>query len=188
MRVRRAMGIAVSAVVVTAVGCGDDEDGIASATGGDADLRQEYVDALVEVTDEAGAVFTVEEHRCMVESFVDGLGVDALDEAGVTPDDIRNDPDTGPEDLGFDFSGEQAADFYDRLWDCMDLRAFFIEGMGAGATLPDEVIACLDENISDDMLERVFTRLFTEGEDAFDDGLDPELENALSHCPLPAGE
>lgn len=187
MRIRRALCVATSILVVAAAGCGDDDGGGTGISAGAAGLRQEYVDAIVEISDDGDEAFTVEDRTCMAESFVDGLGVDAMDEAGVTPDDIRADPDSGPGELGFDFSGEQAADFYDRLSGCMNVRAFFLEGMGSGGELPDEAIACLDENISDDLLERFFTVGFTEGDAGFDDDLDQELDDALEPCIQLAG-
>lgn len=188
MRIRRAVCVATSVLVVAAAGCGDDDGGgTGTSGGGDAGLRQDYVDAIVETAGDGEVPFTVEDRTCMAESFVDGLGVDAMDEAGVTPDDIRDDPDSSPSELGLEFSGEQAADFYDRLSGCMNVRALFLEAMGAGGELPDEAVACIDENVSDDLLERFFTVGFTEGDEGFEDGLDQELEDAVAPCSQLAG-
>lgn len=201
-----AAGIAALVLIASAAACGDDDSGADSAdevtttttddgTGerrdGDGDataptggLRQDYVDAIVEVADVGDQSFAVDERTCVAESFVDAFGADEMAEAGVTPDDIRRGEGQGPGDLGLDFSDAQASDFYDRLTGCMDIRAKFIEGLGAAGELPPEAVACLDSSIDDDLLERFFTTSFTQGDEGFDDdpALEQEFQDAVAPC------
>ena len=114
---------------------------------------------------------------------MDGFGVDEIVAAGVTPDDVGSDEVDGPGDLGLEFSDEQAASFYDRLTGCMDVKALVIEGMTNGADLPEDAADCLDENLTDDLLEGFLTTGFTQGDAGFED--DPELETELDDAVAP---
>ncbi|HEX6424345.1 MAG TPA: hypothetical protein VFZ79_12760 [Acidimicrobiales bacterium] len=150
--------------------------------------RQEYVDAIVALEDENDDDLTPDQRRCVAESFVDGYGADEIAAAGVTPDDIARDDVDSPDDLGLDFSDEQAAAFYQRLTGCMDIRTLLIESIAGdgGAQLPG-LVECLDENLTDDLIERIVIIGYTQGEDGLDatPGLDAELEEALTPCLAP---
>jgi hypothetical protein len=150
--------------------------------------RQEYVDAIVAVSDSDDEALTLEHRTCLAESFVDGYGVDEIVAAGVTPQDIRDEPDAGPGEMGLEFSDEQAASLYDRLTGCMDVRAFLIEGIG-GDDLSQESMDCLDENLTDDLIERFLITGFTQGDAGFEDNpeLEDELDEAVGPCLIQPG-
>jgi hypothetical protein len=190
MRANRGLGtivLAAVAVAAAAAGCGDDDgDGGGDASSGQ---RQEYVDAIVALAEgDDGEALTAEHRTCVAESFVDGFGVDGLADAGVTPDDIRDRGADGPGELGLDFSDAQASDFYDRMSGCMDLRAVVLDSVASEIDDPD-VMACLDENVTDELLERVVVAGFTEGDDAFAPGseLEQEYQGAIMPCVTLAG-
>ena len=184
---RRTMG-AVALVAVLAVlgaACGDSDDG-------GSDQRQDYVDALEASAEQDGGL-SAEERTCVAESFVDGYGADAIDEAGVTPDEIRD--ATGPDELGLDFSDEQKDEFYAQLTDCMDVRTLMLDALSEDADSPDEVRACLDDNIDDDLIREFLVTGFTEGDAGFEDNpdLEAQLNAAFALCvpttgaPAPGG-
>lgn len=198
MRPRRAMGAAVLLLVVggavacggddddsdTSSGSGDDTTEATGSTGSSDDLRQEYVDAVVAIWDDDDEGFSADARTCVAESFVDAYGVEELEAADLTPDDIAESDAAGPGDLDLDLSDEQRASFSDRMTGCLDLRALVGEVLGADGELPPEVVACLDENLTDDLLVEFFTTGFTEGDAGFEDdpALEEEFNTAVSPC------
>jgi hypothetical protein len=185
--------LAAVALAAVAAGCGDDDggngDGGAGGDDASSEQRQEYVDAIVALADDDdNEAFTAEHRTCVAESFVDGYGVDELADADVTPDDIRSRGADGPGELGLDFSDAQASDFYDRMSGCMDLRTVVLDSVASEIDDP-EVLDCLDENVTDDLLERVVVAGFTEGDDAFAPGseLEQEYQGAIMPCVTLAG-
>lgn len=197
MRPRRAMGAAVLLLVVGgAVACGDDDDSDTSSGSGDDttetteasdssdDRRQEYVDAVVAIWDDDDEGFSADARTCVAESFVDAYGVEELEAADLTPEDIADSGADGPGDLGLDLSEEQRSSFSDRMTGCLDLRSLVGEVLGSGDELPPEVVQCLDDNLTDDLLVEFFTTGFTQGEAGFEDdpSLEEEFNAAVSPC------
>jgi hypothetical protein len=179
----RRMMLAVAVLVTGAFGaaCGDDDGG---GSGGESssDEGQEYVDAIVASNDDSE--LTDEENECFARAFVDAVGVDQLQDA-VSPDEIRDNPQSSPEELGITLDDEQADGFWEDVNDCMDVRAAFVEGLTAGENLSDETVGCLEDALDDDLLKRVFVTTLMEGEDALqqDEDLMGDLIGVLSKCP-----
>ena len=203
MRLRGMMGAAVLLLVVGGVAaCGDDDDSDTSTdetapdtgdTGdggetpaGDDGLRQEYVDAIVFIGSENdNEAFPEDARLCVAESFVDAFGAEQIQAAGITPEDITSGEMDGTDDLGLEFSEEQASAFYDQMTGCVDLRELVVEGiLGAENELTPELIACLDENLTDDLLEQFFVTGFTQGDEGFETnpGIEQEFETAVTPC------
>jgi hypothetical protein len=174
MTARRAVASAALLTVLAVLGaaCGDSDD---SASGG-SDQRQDYVDALAASAEESGDGLSAEERSCVAESFVDGYGPEQLDEAGVSPDDLRE--ADGPGELALDFSDEQKDAFYGQLTDCMDVRTLMLDALSEDADAAEQVRACLDDNLDDDLIQRFLVTGFTEGDAGFAD--DPDLEGQLN--------
>jgi hypothetical protein len=169
----------------TSSGSGDDTTEATEATGSSDELRQQYVDAVAAIwDDEEDERFSVDDRRCVAESFVDAYGVEEIEAAGVTPDDIAESDAAGPGDLELDLSEEQRSSFSDQMTGCLDLRALVGEVLGADGEMPPEVVACLDENLTDDLLVEFFTTGFTEGDAGFEDdpALEEEFNAAVSPC------
>lgn len=184
MRPTRAIGAAMLILATAGAGCADEaSDSPEGDSEASAEERQEYVDAIVAVSESDDEAFTLEHRTCVAESIVDGYGVDGIVASGITPQDIRDEPDAGPGEMGLEFSDEQAASFYDRLTACMDVRALLIEGFG-GDELSQEAADCLDENLTDDLIERFLITGFTQGDAGFEDNpeLEDEMDDAVSPC------
>jgi hypothetical protein len=178
---RRTM-LAVAALVMAALGagCGDDDGG----GGGESSSEegQEYVDAIVASNDDSE--LTDEENECFARAFVDAVGVEEL-EGAVTPDEIREDPESSPEEFGITLDEDQADAFWEDVNECMDVRAAFVEGLTEGEDMSQETVDCLEEAIDDDLLKRVLVTSLIEGEDALeeDQELMSDLIGVLSDCP-----
>jgi|Tabmets5t2r1_1033131.scaffolds.fasta_scaffold00799_3 hypothetical protein len=179
---RRTM-LAVGVVVMVAVGaaCGDDDGG---GGGGESTSEegQEYVDAIVASNDDSD--LTDDESECFARAFVDAVGVEEL-QGAVTPDEIREDPESSPEDFGISLDDAQADAFWEDVNECMDVRAAFVEGLTEGEDMSQETVDCLEDAIDDDLLKRILVTSLMEGEDALeeDEDLMGDLIGVLSDCP-----
>jgi hypothetical protein len=177
---RRTM-LAVSVVVMVAVGaaCGDGGGGGGEST---SEEGQEYVDAIVASNDDSD--LTDDENECFARAFVDAVGVEEL-QGAVTPDEIREDPESSPEDFGISLDDAQADAFWEDVNECMDVRAAFVEGLTEGEDMSEETVDCLEDAIDDDLLKRILVTSLMEGEDALeeDEDLMGDLIGVLSDCP-----
>jgi hypothetical protein len=177
---RTMLAVAVLMMAALGAGCGDDDDG----GGGESSSGegQEYVDAIVASTDDSE--LTDEENECFARAFVDAVGVEQL-QGAVTPDEIREDPDSSPEEFGITLDEDQADAFWEDVNGCMDVRAAFVEGLTEGEDMSQETVDCLEDAIDDDLLKRVLVTSLVEGEDALeeDQELMSDLIGVLGDCP-----
>lgn len=179
----RPVTVALTALALGTLGgaCGDDGGG---GPGGESssDESQEYVDAIVAANDDDEAV-TAEDMECYGRSLVDAVGVDVLQGAGITPEEMSDSDSLN--NFGITFSDAQADALWSDLNECMDVRAFFYRALADGGEVSNETVACLDNTIDDDLIKRFIIGAVTEGDDAFqeDDQLTRDLAAAFSECP-----
>jgi len=151
------------------------EDGATTTTDGEPSSDpQDYVDALVaNFEGEAGEqVFEPGQVECLAERFVDVVGIDELQAAGVSPDEFaEGDGSEFPPELGVD--EDKANELYDQFAACeMDLGEVFTKIFASeGEDLTAKQQACLDEVFTDENLRASFVADFL-GEDLEDDPLD----------------
>jgi hypothetical protein len=136
-----AMGVSVAA-------CGDDGDGDETSA-----QAQDYVDAIVASSDDDSQL-TQEENECFARAFVDTVGLERLREV-VTPEEIRENPESSPGELGLTLDDTQGDALWDGLNDCMDVKAAFLESLAGDDGLPAETVTCLEGALDDDMLKQL---------------------------------
>ena len=179
---RRIM-LAMTMVVMCglAAACGDDDGGASGGESGSAEGK-EYVDAIV-ASNETSEL-TDEENECFARAFVDAVGVEQL-QGAVSPDEIRANPETTPQEFGITIDDDQADAFWNDVNECMDVRAAFVEGMTEGEDVSEETVNCLEDAIDDDLLKRVMVTSLMEGDEALDqdEELMSDLIGVLSECP-----
>lgn len=179
---RRIM-LAVTTVVICglAAACGDDDGGGSGGESGSAE-SQEYVDAIVASND--ASELTDEQNECFARAFVDAVGVEQL-QGAVSPEEIRANPETTPQEFGITLDDDQADAFWNDVNECMDVRAAFVEGMTEGEDVSEETVSCLEDAIDDDLLKRVMVTSLMEGDEALDqdEELMSDLIGVLSECP-----
>lgn len=149
------------------------EDEVTSTTDGEpSGDPQDYVDALVATIDGAGEeFFEPGQVECLAESFVDVIGVDALEAAGISPDELaEGTASTFPPELGLDEA--EANELYDQFGACeIDLVEQFSKIFAAGRDLTAEEQACLEGVGTDENLRASFVADVL-GEELEDDPLD----------------
>jgi len=180
---RRLTALVLSGFLLVTASCGDDD-------GGEGDLsseEQEFVDAaMAEYDAEEAAPLTEDDARCIVQSMVESVGVDRLDELGITPEQFGSQDDAPfPEGL----TEEEANGVVDGFEGCIDLSGLFLDGMAEDETLSAEAKECLADAFDEDTIRRIFVTMLTEGEDALeqDEDLMAEFLGIFSECPEALG-
>lgn len=135
---------------------------------------QDYIDALVaNFEGDAGEeVFEPGQVECLAERFVDVVGIDELQAAGVSPDEFaEGDGSEFPPELGVD--EDKANELYDQFAACeIDLRELLTKLFTSeGNEITAEQQACLDKVFTDENLRASFVADFL-GEDLENDPLD----------------
>jgi hypothetical protein len=162
--------LTVSLFALAACGGGDDSGG-----GGLSGEEKDFVDSAMKDFDAKEAEpLTEDQARCIVEGMVTGMGVDRLDEIGITPETFSSEGDS-PFPSGL--TDDEADKVIKSFDSCFDLEELFLEASLSDASLTDEAKKCLTDAIDSDTIHKVFKVMLTEGEDAL--GNDPELTQAL---------
>jgi hypothetical protein len=177
MRLLRHLVLPVT-LLTFAVGCGDDGEG---GGGGLTAEEQAYVDEALEGFDpEEEAPLTEDDARCVATSMVEGVGVERLEEVGLTPESFSSD-----EDLPDGLAVEDAQTIVDGMKGCIDLQELMLAGIAEDASLSEETQECLAEHFDDDLVERSMVALLSEGTDALSEqsGVGAELMAAFVACP-----
>jgi hypothetical protein len=178
----------LAVVLVTAVAaCNDGGDGSGGGQGGGglSDAEQAYVDDAMEDFDaEDAEPLTRDDAECMVTRLVQDVGVERLEEIGLTAESFSTD-----EDLPDDLSEEDARRVLDSMGRCFDLRELFLAGLAEDEDIPAEAQACLEEQLDDDFVDRVMLTLLTEGEEALseDSAMASEMIAMFTECQGAAG-
>ncbi|HYZ98389.1 MAG TPA: hypothetical protein VE575_06535 [Acidimicrobiales bacterium] len=179
---RLRLGVAVLVVGVLGAACGDDGGGGGVFGGGDGggsngdsstERGQEYVDAMVAWDDENDDL-TEDEKECVSRGWVDVIGVDALD-AATSPEELAESEGQSLSEVGLSLDEQQRDGFWEALAGCIDVRQLVLDQIGED--VPEEAVACLDENMSDDFLRQFVLTGMINGEEAIQE--DQELTNGL---------
>jgi hypothetical protein len=179
---RKLLPVVVSGFLLFgAAACGDDDD-----EGGGGDLssdEQEFVDAaMADFDPEEAEPLTEDDARCVVVSMVDALGVERLEEVGLTPESFA---DEGDDSFPSGLEEAEANRVVDGFEGCFDMSQLFLDQMADDESLSPEARECLAEAFDEDFTRRIFVTMLTKGEDALeeDEELTSELFAAISQCP-----
>ena len=144
----RVVGRAGLALLFALAACGGGDDGKAA-------------DAISEsLTAENDELFQVTEEQadCVGEGFVDEIGTDKLTEYGILTEDLEASDET----LGTKMEQADAEAAAGVIVECTDAEKLFSDAMSQGQEIPAEAQACIDEALTDDVLEDFFTATFAQ--------------------------
>lgn len=135
---------------------------------------QDYVDALVATIegDEGEEVFEPGQVECLAGNFVDVIGVEALQSAGVSPEEFaQGNGSNFPPELGVDEA--KANELYDQFAACeVDLAEVFTKAFSSGGgEVTAEQQACIDDVFTQANLRASFVADYL-GDDLADDPLE----------------
>lgn len=140
------------------------------------DIDEVLVDSVAAgILEEPDPNFPVDEPqaRCVAEDMVEGISLQRLIVIGLQSDG------NGSEQFS-DLSDEETETFTQAFINCLDVRQILLDGMAANG-VSDEVLACLDQEITDDDIEALFVAGFA-GDDsdaAAEEILTPAIETCL---------
>lgn len=181
----------VAAALLTVAACGDggtaDDDAAGSTSGADSDASVADLDtynaAVIDDLENGGGLpFGEAESRCMAEGFVESIGLDALQAAGVTPEELVAEE---PSELGIDYDDAQAGRFAALMRGCgLSASDLLLSGPGeAGADVPEDLAACVDENVDADALFALAGQTMADGGAIDEAGAGAILADAVTACP-----
>lgn len=121
-------------------------------------------------------VVTQEQADCVGDGFVEEIGTDRLVEYGIITEDLTTDSTIDTVEM----STSDAQSAADVMQDCADVKEIFAGAMGE---LPAEAQDCIDEKLTDDVLNKFLVAVFSNDQEAGTQ----ELTAALTECITPQG-
>lgn len=153
--------------------------GCSSDGGGGADVSEAekpYVDAMAEgmaSAEDEELSLTEDQERCISARFVDVIGVERFEQAGIEPADLRTDEEA-LEFTEIDLSEDEGNRLYDSFGACdVDLRQVMLDAMAADEEITPEMQACMEGAFTEENLRKLMVTSMVKGEDAAED--DPAL-------------
>lgn len=177
----RILGIVTAGLLVLAA-CGgdgdsDDAEGDAGNEGAGVDAGA-YVDAMV--AEGGGGLLDDGQVECRAQAVVDVIGVDALEGAGITPEELG--AGGVPDDPDLELPDDAEARLADALGACDGvveaMEGYLLEGFGPA--LPDGVGECVREVVDDEAMAAVVAAVVL---NTGDGGFDALMASAASDCP-----
>lgn len=159
---------------------------VLASCGGGGDGKSEeakpYVDAMsTSMTEEDSFPGDEKQATCFSEGFVDIVGIDKVKKMG-TPKEFAED-NTNMEFDDLDLTRDQGEKLYDQFGECdMDMREMLLAEVDDEDTT-DEVKACLEEELTDDIVKDFFVTTMLDGEEALETSpAGSKLTQALMGC------
>ncbi|NLD78680.1 MAG: hypothetical protein GX643_18690 [Acidimicrobiales bacterium] len=165
----------VAALAFSATACSDDDGG----GGGNAavtDENREFVEALKasmrDSSDDADDVqLTDDEIDCLAPRYVNILGVERIEAAGVTPGDLES-SDMDFSDVGITTDDGNA--LFDAFGQCdVNIRERMLESFAADDEMSNAAAACMEGVFTDDNVRKLMVSGMVNGDEDMED--DPEL-------------
>lgn len=159
MKIRTTAAVGVLALALAACGGSDDE----AASKAIADSIMDSNNSTFEVTQDQA--------DCVGEGMVDDIGTDKLVEYGIITEDIKASD-------GLDavkMSEGDAKSAANTMQDCADIKEIFTGAMG---DLPEEAQTCIDDKLTEDVLNEFLVAVFMDDQDGGTQG----LMGALTEC------
>lgn len=137
-------------LVLTLTACGGSDDEAAAKAISDS--------IMTEQEGAGGDVFAMkrDEADCIGEGFVDGIGVEQLQDYGFLSEDLKADPMT---DVTMETEDAEAAT--DVLFECADVTELMSQAMAAGQDVDEETRQCLEDVLTEEKLRSMFTLMFS---------------------------
>jgi hypothetical protein len=177
---------AMAALLMTACGGGGGDGDSSTAKG------QEYVEAIVADGTDEDPPLDEDEVRCAAERWVDLLGIEAFEKAGVTPEDIRASSDENMDFMALvGLTEDQADKAADVMIDCLDLGAVLAASLADEpglANVPRAKLECVGSAMERTPAFHEAMRLEMLGREASDLDMEQLAADAFDECDVDIGE
>lgn len=154
---------ATAALALALAGCG--------GSGDDEKASKNLADSIMD-SNSATFEVTQEQADCVGEGFVDEIGTDQLVEYKILNEDLE--AADGLDAVKMSEGDAQSA--ADVMQGCADIKEILTGAMGG--ELPAEAKTCIDEKLTDDVLNEFLVAVFTDDQEAGTEG----LTTALTEC------
>lgn len=185
MKIRTIGAAGVLALALAACGGSDDEPASpADATAGEVEsaaseadtaAAKAIADSIMDSNDETFEV-TQKQADCVGDGMVEDIGSDQLVEYGIITEDYQ--ASNGIESVKMSEDDAQAA--ADTMQECADIKEIFTGAMGE---LPEEAQTCIDDKLTDEVLNEFLVSVFKDDQAAGQQG----LMTALTECMTAGG-
>src|SRR5262249_2836443 len=125
-----------------------------------------------------------EQAQCLAPKWVDTIGADRLNAAGIEPQDFSEEGNVDLTKVGL--SEDDGNAMYDAMGDCdIDIRNLFVQSLAAGRSLSDDTVQCIDDALDDNLLRRIMVTVLVEGDQGLnqDQQLAGQMIEAIGKCP-----
>jgi len=160
MKIRTIGAVAVLALALTACGSDDEAAGDAIST------------SIMDSNNETFKV-TQKQADCMGDGMVDEIGTDQLVEYGLITED--NEASEGIDSVKMSEGDAQSA--ADVMQECADIKEIFTNAMGEA---PEETATCIEENLSDEVVNEFLVASFMGDQEAGTQALMGALQECMS--------
>lgn len=144
-----------------------------SACGGDDEEASKAIsDSIVDSNSETFKV-TRDEADCVGDGLVEEVGVEKLTEYKIITEDLK----AGEGLDGVEMSQGDAEATASTMSECADIRELFTSALGE---LPEETKSCIDENLSDEVLNEFLVALFMNDQEAGAQDMMSSLQECLA--------
>jgi hypothetical protein len=154
---------AVAALALSLTACGADDEAASKA----------IADSIMDSNDETFKV-TQEQADCVGDGMVEDIGTDKLVEYGLITED--NKAADGIDSVKMSEGDAQSA--ADVMQDCADIKSIFTDAMGS--SVPEEAATCIDEKLTDDVLNEFLVAVFMDDQEAGTQGLMTALQECMT--------
>lgn len=152
----------------------DETDAEPVDVGGDG---QPYVDAMVaSMLEDEDFPLTEADAECFSSRFIDTIGADRLQDAGITPEAMAGEAnDMEFPELGL--SEDEGNELYDHFGDCgIDLREVMLQSFAEDEDMTPGMQSCMETVLTDENLRTFMVVAMVQGEAAFEDEDSPAAE------------
>jgi hypothetical protein len=160
MKIRTIGVAAVLALALTS--CGNDDEAASKAIAA----------GVMESNDNTFKV-TQEQADCLGDGMVDEIGTDQLVEYGLITEDMKQSEGIDSVEMS-DADAESAAGV---MQDCADIKKIFTDAMGTG--MPEEAATCVDEKLTDEVINDFLVAVFQNDQEAGTQGLMTALQECM---------
>lgn len=159
----RTIGVAAAVLALALTSCGNDDEAASEAIAA----------GVMDSNDQTFKV-TQEQADCLGDGMVEEIGTDQLVEYGLITEDMKQ--SDGLDSVKMSESDAESAAGV--MQECADIKKIFTDAMGTG--MPEEAATCVNDKLTDEVLNDFLVAVFMDDQEAGTTGLMTALQECMS--------